>query len=233
MPDTVAAYASTLLGPDERAREQRYYRLSDQARFTAGRTALRLLLAAYANASPDALRFEFGPYGKPFLPEFRDISFSLSHTNDLIMVGLAREASIGVDVEWVVASPDYASLARLTLSKWERRWVAAQSQEGPMRAFYRAWVRKEAYLKMMGSGLVDDLKNVDCRLSGAQLMEVSIPGQRQKQTSVHRVSLHEACPAKGYVAALVTDQPGCSVNRWSFDPYAWDRHAYCLSDKRL
>jgi 4'-phosphopantetheinyl transferase len=214
---THSIHSSTWLEPDERAKADRYYRFADRARFSAGRTALRLLLAGYLRSSPRALRFEAGSHGKPFLPDAPGLSFNLSHSGGWVVIGVATGAAVGVDVESIVAGANAASLAGIGLSARERQWVETASPEAPQTAFYRAWTRKEAYLKMLGSGLVDNLSDLDCRLEGPHLMEAARLDAHQKHIELHHVSLHEASPGEGYVAALVTDEPGCTVRRLTFD----------------
>jgi 4'-phosphopantetheinyl transferase len=229
---THSIHSSDWLDPAEIAMADRFYRFADRARFSVGRTALRLLLAGYLKTSPHLLRFECSSHGKPLLSEARDLNFNISHSGGWIVLGVAKGLAVGVDVERIIPMPDAANLTRFCFSEAERQPIEMELSERSPIGFFRAWTRKEAYLKMLGVGLVDDLYSLDCHVKAPDLMEIVGPG-------AHRalVSLHEASPAEGYVAALVTDEPGCAVKRWTFDPRAFassfNESAHAEKDKGL
>lgn len=206
------------LDADERAVGARFHRAADRTRFTAGRCALKHLLSCYLGTTPRALRLEKGVHGKPFLADVDDLHFNLSHSGDWVVIGVAAGAAIGVDIEAVTPNSDVSNLSKICFSPQERRWVASEPEERKLAAFYRAWTRKEAYLKMLGSGLVDGLHNIDCLLKTPHAMEVATLDTQRAQ-----VSVHEAYPAEGYVATLVTDKLGRVVNCWTFDSAAFER----------
>src|SRR4051812_26298690 len=62
-----AAHYAAVLSEDEHLRANRYVNPLHQARFTVGRGILRTILSHYENKSPEALRFVYGPHGKPDL----------------------------------------------------------------------------------------------------------------------------------------------------------------------
>lgn len=134
----------------------------DRTRFTAAHLALRRLLGAYHNVSPQEIEYTRGtcpccggPHGRPgVLNAARDLHFSLSYRGDLVLMGTAA-APIGIDVELV---PDPTTTADLTamLHPEERREIGALAAVRQPRALARIWTRKEAYLKGLGSGLGRD-----------------------------------------------------------------------------
>ncbi|MBT2440923.1 4'-phosphopantetheinyl transferase superfamily protein [Streptomyces sp. ISL-36] len=124
---------------------------------------LRRLLGAYLGVAAEEVRFHSepcpccgGPHGRPAVAQGRTpLHFSLSHGGDLVLVGVAS-VPIGVDVE---ALPELEVVAELgaALHRAEAREVAAASPEESRSVFARLWVRKEAYLKGIGTGLGRDL----------------------------------------------------------------------------
>ena len=99
-PAPLDAHLPGYLSPDERERAERFVFARDRDRFVAGRAFLRLLLAQYLGCEPRALRFRYGPHGKPALADERsDLRFNLAHSGTLAVCALARGSELGVDVE--------------------------------------------------------------------------------------------------------------------------------------
>jgi 4'-phosphopantetheinyl transferase len=146
--------ARGLLSPDEAARAS-HLAAAAARRFVACRGQVRRILASYLPADPARLRFRYGPGGKPALDgPFDGLRFNVSHSGGLALVGVAWEREVGIDVECLDYSGDFASLARAALSPAEhRRWAGLAPDAG--RSFLlRAWALKEAYFKATGQGLV-------------------------------------------------------------------------------
>ena len=93
----------------------------------------------------------YNPHGKPWMeggPEF-----SISHCKCAIAVAV-NDTPIGIDVEAIRMVDE--SLVRRTMNEDEQRHIAASADAN--RAFIRLWTMKEAYLKQIGTGIVDDLQ---------------------------------------------------------------------------
>lgn len=99
--------------------------------------------------------FGYGAHGKPFLTGFPDIHFSLSHCRAAVACAVS-DHPVGVDVE--VTGRGNERLFAYVLSESERALVRAAAD--PQEAFTRLWTRKEAFLKLTGSGLSDSLPSV-------------------------------------------------------------------------
>jgi 4'-phosphopantetheinyl transferase len=142
------------LSPDERARAERFARPADGERWAAARGILRLLLAAYADTEPDALRFAAGAHGKPALAEPSRLRFNLSHAGDVALYAVTLGCEVGVDVELPRARGiDEVAIARRTLGDAEAERLADLPPQRRERAFLRAWTRWEAVLKCRGTGI--------------------------------------------------------------------------------
>jgi 4'-phosphopantetheinyl transferase len=142
-----------LLSDDERERAARFVRAEDGARWAHARGILRALLGRYAAADPRALCFAEGPHGKPRLDD-EAISFNLSHSSEVLLVAVARDREVGVDVELPRRSVDHVAIARRILAADEAdRIEAIEDPQQREREFLRAWVRWEATLKCSGFGI--------------------------------------------------------------------------------
>lgn len=105
--------------------------------------------------------FVYNEHGKPFFQNKKDgnriagLDFSISHCKNGIAVAL-DERSIGLDIESFHHAED--SLLRYTMNKEEIDNI--KSSDNPSMAFTALWTRKEAVLKLEGTGLVNDLHHV-------------------------------------------------------------------------
>jgi 4'-phosphopantetheinyl transferase len=143
-----------LLSADELERAARFVRAENGARWAHARGILRALLARCADADPRALRFAEGPHGKPRLrDEAIPIRFNLSHSGDVLLVAVALDREVGVDVELPRRATDHLAIARRILGEADAERLGALGPQEREREFLRAWVRWEAVLKCRGTGI--------------------------------------------------------------------------------
>ena len=98
------------------------------------------------------MEFGFNEHGKPFLKHHPDVHFNLSHCKNGIAVAVDN-APIGIDIE-SFRDVDEA-LVRKTMNDSEIGIINAS--EDPMMAFIAYWTKKEAVLKLRGTGISTDL----------------------------------------------------------------------------
>lgn len=144
-----------LLDHGEQERVQRLRRPEDQDRFRLGRAALRQVLGAWLDRDPAALRFRYGPHGKPALDGVVDAAphFNVAHSGNLILLAFHASSPVGVDVEQQRPDLAWAPLARRVLTPAECRLLERLPPERRPEAFLAAWCRLEARLKARGEGL--------------------------------------------------------------------------------
>ena len=105
--------------------------------------------------------FQYNEHGKPYLSgEASTIHFSLSHCREAVACVIS-EQPCGIDIE----STDRRvsdSIIRYSMNDEEQTEIA--HAENPAQTFLRLWTRKEAVLKLVGTGIRDDMKDilVDC-----------------------------------------------------------------------
>jgi len=92
-------------------------------------------------------------FGKYFIPG--NIDFSISHTADKVIVALAENVKIGVDVE--LKSKGSLLLAERFFCEEEVEWL--KTQNDLQEAFTYIWTRKEALVKAAGTGIRMPLKS--------------------------------------------------------------------------
>ena len=97
--------------------------------------------------------FLYVGHEKPVLKDYPDIHFSLSHCKKGVLCVIDRH-EIGCDIEEIGSKLDM-DLCRLCFSESEIADIL--SSPSPCTQFTVWWTRKEAYLKITGMGLVDNL----------------------------------------------------------------------------
>lgn len=193
-----------LLNDTERARADRFFRPIHGVRFTAGRSFLRALLAAYLNQSPQEIAFEYGPHGKPTLAGGAGLQFNLSHSGAEALCAVTTGDTVGVDIEGCRPSRDLVPIARRFFSSEEQAAFLALSAEEQIGAFYRCWTSKEALLKAWGTGLTTPLDRFTVSLDphAPRLLEMDVPGILHRDWYLYGVPV----PA-GYSATLAVPVP--------------------------
>ncbi|KIU37442.1 4-phosphopantetheinyl transferase [Methylobacterium radiotolerans] len=144
-----------VLDAAERGRADRFLRPVDRARFRASHAALRLILGDALGLAPADVELLAGAGGKPELAGAarRAADFNLSHSGARALIGLARDASIGVDVEAVRPIADALRIAAAHFAADEVSALAGAPHGAVERRFFGLWTRKEAVVKALGSGL--------------------------------------------------------------------------------
>lgn len=146
-----------LLSEDERARVSRFIRTEHGGYWATARGILRALLAGYLDADPRSLRFELGDHGKPALAGAETtLRFNTSHARGTALYAIASGCEVGVDVEHEGRCVDAVAVARRIFGAREAERLRALDPLSQKRQFLRAWVRHEAIVKCLGTGIGAD-----------------------------------------------------------------------------
>lgn len=168
------------LSAEERERGARFLRAQDRRAFLARRCFLRAVLASYLGCSPEEIAYAQGEHGKPRLASpGGELSFSLSRSGEWILLGLSRGRELGVDVErgdGLADARDLERVAERALTAAERARLARLPAAERARALLRAWTRKEALLKALGTGLAREPDTVEVGLEPLGPLEVRALG---------------------------------------------------------
>lgn len=154
------------LSEQERNQMDRFHFEKDRMRYLVTRGALRQVLSFHAPILPSDWRFGANAWGKPFVnnSEWQDeLSFNVSHTDRLILIGVTRISKLGVDVE-CLAREISVDLAEGIFSPEEVIELRMQPNEEQQQRFLDIWTLKEAYVKARGLGLSIPLNAFHFRL---------------------------------------------------------------------
>lgn len=166
-----------LLSPAEQAQQARFHFARDRHRYLMTRAGIRTVLSRYAPQAPEYWEFAADSHGRPRLinacSELEDLSFNISHTSSVILIGVTAGNELGVDVEGLRGGAAPFEIARncFTPEECELIDTTPESERGEM--FFRIWTLKESYIKARGLGLSLPLDRFGFRMPRAGALQFS------------------------------------------------------------
>lgn len=212
-PDDIVQKFRATLENEEIFRADRFHFEKDRRAFTVSRGFLRHVIGRYLETKPEAVRFSYGPYGKPVLNgEYKDsaVRFNMSHSRAVGLVAVTEGRELGVDVEYIRADFATEDIARRFFSAREVEAFNALPNEEKVAAFFRCWTRKEAYIKAIGRGLSQPLDGFDVTL----VPDVPPALLRADDDDASRWSLTDIEVSEDYAAALVIEGKNLHIRYW-------------------
>ena len=110
--------------------------------------------------------FLYNEHGAPYLQG--GPCFSISHCKQGIAVAVS-DLPIGIDIEGLRTVDE--ALVRKTMNQEEQSQIAMS--QNPEVEFIRLWTRKEAYVKMLGTGIISDMHGILSDVSSVQWHEIA------------------------------------------------------------
>ena len=163
---------SAMLSEQERLKATTFKNDDMRRRYIAVRAKLRRIIASYLKSDPAELQFKVAEHGKPYLA-CGSVHFNLSHTANHLVIAVADFPDIGIDIEEAKSRNNFDSLAERCFSVAELRAWRLLAPDEREQAFYRLWVKKEAFVKAVGRGLALGLQLCEVELAaGGQLKAV-------------------------------------------------------------
>ena len=194
--------APYMLSDDELSRATRYHHERDKRVYESGHVLIRKVLAHYTSLDPAKLVLTPVVNRKPELMNapFK-IHFNITHSGHKILVAVGFSSDVGVDVEKSLTDFDTDGFSEANYHPNEVAHLKKLSGKEETDYFYTVWTRKEAWLKLTGEGINDQLKNLD--FSGKD-SKSSLPAQGHHE--LYMTSWNEG---DDYIATLAAyTQPG-------------------------
>lgn len=131
------------------------------------RVGLRQILASYLKLAYDKIKLSKTEYGKPYLVDYPQIQFNISHSADTLLVAISSIGAVGVDIEQAKNQrTDFSGLVEKCFADSEIAYWNALPETEKSAEFYRFWTRKEAFVKAVGRGLAIGLQQ--CVIASAE-----------------------------------------------------------------
>jgi len=182
----------------DRERAARFRFREDRARLVVGRRILAALLREELGLTPRPLELALTEKGRPYLADWPDVAFSISHAGDVVAVALTIGAQVGVDVESLDRKVELDPIAERIFSAADLARFRAVPDAEKTRAFFRAWTGKEAVLKARGVGL----------FGGVEEISISLDGSAETiRTGGETWHIQPLMVPEGYVGAVACDDP--------------------------
>ncbi|MGM9937579.1 MAG: 4'-phosphopantetheinyl transferase family protein [Candidatus Ornithomonoglobus sp.] len=145
-----------LISAQRRERIARLHR--DGAKIMSLLTGLliRKEISEQLGIQPGELAFGYGEHGKPYLLNNKAYHFSVSHSGNCIAFA-GCDAPVGVDTERIRAGK--LKIAKRFFTENEYSFIEKSAE--PDTEFFKIWTAKEAYVKMLGTGLSKSLTSFD------------------------------------------------------------------------
>jgi 4'-phosphopantetheinyl transferase len=169
----------TLLNESELNEAFRFKFEKDKNISVISHACLRTILGRYLQKEPRALEFLLNEYGKPaikseHLNSASSLQFNLSHSGRFILLGISQDQPIGVDIEQMIEQDNFAELVCRYFSAHEHQQFQHLLPDQQLFGFYRAWTRKEAFLKAIGKGLYYSLKNFTVDFTQDEIVPIAL-----------------------------------------------------------
>lgn len=203
--ELIEAFWATL-APAEREKADRYRMRADRVRSVAARGLLRAALShRWSEIEPSDWRLDAEEGGRPFVCGPQHPSISVAHTPGLVVVAVADEPQIGIDVENRHRKVDRSSIA----ARWFAPAEAELLRTSPPERFFWYWVLKEAYGKACGMGLGVGFDRVVFD-TGPNGIELELDGSPQREWSFEVRELDDF-----YIGVAASRTPNLTLRDYS------------------
>lgn len=91
---------SNLISNEKRERMKRLLNLCDINRTLIGDLLIRSLICQKYKINNEEIKFIYNEYGKPFVQNFSDFHFNISHSGEWVVCATAN-SNVGIDIERV------------------------------------------------------------------------------------------------------------------------------------
>lgn len=150
------------------------------------------------------IRYGYGPQGKPYLKDYPDIHFSLSHSGNMAVLAIS-DSKVGIDVQERRGYQE--KVVKRFYHESEVAVIEAISELAEKaNYFYQMWTAKEAYIKYTGKGMGQDLRSFCVDLANERILEGC------KEVALCKTILMES---NDYFCSLVCDKKQQKIDKIS------------------
>jgi 4'-phosphopantetheinyl transferase len=199
-----------LLNAAEQDQERRFYFARDRHRYLVTRALVRTVLSAYLSLGPRDWIFSTNAYGRPEIVNAQarnaGVSFNISHTHSLIVLGVTRQRALGVDVENVRGREVALEVAGRYFAPREVAALTAAPPDQQQSRLFEYWTFKEAYLKARGIGLSLPLDKFSFHYPDDRAVELEIDPELADDSA--RWQFWQFRPMPEYLVAICAERVG-------------------------
>jgi len=159
---------SNLISNEKRERMKRLLNLCDINRTLIGDLLIRSLICQKYKINNEEIKFIYNEYGKPFVQNFSDFHFNISHSGEWVVCATAN-SNVGIDIERV-SDIEALKLANEFFSEEEFYDLSNMNSDEQINYFFDLWTLKESHIKMIGKGLYIPLNSFSVKKESRTLI---------------------------------------------------------------
>lgn len=154
--------------PDEKKEKiRRFRRYEDSLRALTAEVLIRTVSCSKLSLKSDSLEFKTGPHGKPYLKDYENFHFNLSHSGDWVVCAVSNRL-VGIDVEQT--KEINLDIAKRFFSREEYDDLSMKKEEERIPYFFDLWTLKESYIKADGRGLAISLSSFSFKIEKDEII---------------------------------------------------------------
>lgn len=115
------------------------------------------------------IRYGYGSQGKPYLKDYPEAYFNLSHSGKLAVLAVSHE-EVGIDVQEFRGLNEKISKRFYHAEEVKSMEEVSDTSKREI-LFYKIWSGKEAYIKYTGKGIRQELSDFYCDTSSGKVIE--------------------------------------------------------------
>ena len=197
-----------LLNSQEKEQQSRFYFAKDRLRYLVTRALVRTVLSRYVSIDPREWVFSTNAYGCPEIANahVREacLSFNISHTDSLIVLGVTRRRALGVDVENCRAREVSIEIADRFFAPAEVTALSGVPPHQQQYRFFEYWTFKESYIKARGMGLSLPLDKFSFHYQHDRAVEIAIDAELADDAA--RWQFWQFQPRPEYLVAICAER---------------------------
>ncbi|MBJ7961304.1 4'-phosphopantetheinyl transferase superfamily protein [Bacillus cereus group sp. N28] len=147
---------------------KRLLNLCDINRTLIGDLLIRSLICQKYKINNEEIKFIYNEYGKPFVQNFSDFHFNISHSGEWVVCATAN-SNVGIDIERV-SDIEALKLANEFFSEEEFYDLSNMNSDEQINYFFDLWTLKESYIKTIGKGLYIPLNSFSVKKESRTLI---------------------------------------------------------------
>ncbi|MGG0120496.1 4'-phosphopantetheinyl transferase family protein [Bacillus paranthracis] len=167
-----------LINSEKRYKIKKLINKKDKIRTLTGEILIRTIIIQKLKISNKYIKFNKNQYGKPYLKDYPNFNFNISHSGDYVLCAVDNKP-IGIDVE-EVKDIEYEDIAKSFFTEKEFDYIFNKDLNFQLNKFYELWTLKESYIKCCGQGLLMPLNSFTIEVDQCENIRVSSNNEYRK-----------------------------------------------------
>lgn len=159
--------ALSFLPEEKMDKIKRFRRYEDSLMSLTAEILIRAVVRFKLGIKNESIKFNRTAYGKPYLEDYEDFHFNLSHSGSWVVCAAGSKA-VGIDVEKIKEID--LNIAKRFFSKEEADDLFSKKEDEKIEYFFDLWTLKESYIKADGRGLSLPLNSFSFRIENENII---------------------------------------------------------------